>query len=124
MGLLLSQRGPKATISLVYCMARAASMCKAGPTGSTGFADGLGPGWAADRAGDPCALAEAALSLEHPVPQRDRTRANAAVIRRHRLMRCAPSATDFEQTFPLAEIIRGTQSVYCMSWFLRFSARL
>ena len=26
-GLLLSQRGPKATISLVYCMARAASTC-------------------------------------------------------------------------------------------------
>src|SRR5579859_3174407 len=35
---LLSQRGPKATISLVYCMTRLPSTCRAGPTGSIGFA--------------------------------------------------------------------------------------
>src|SRR6476646_11234572 len=35
---LLSQRGPKATISLVYSMARLPSTCRAGPTGSIGLA--------------------------------------------------------------------------------------
>src|ERR1041384_2753890 len=82
MGLLLSQRGPKATISLVYCMARAASICSAGPTGSIAFAgeaDGV-----ADCGAAVSPAAEAALSLEHPTPERESTRIKAAVIRRHK----------------------------------------
>src|SRR6478736_5678871 len=83
MGLLLSQRGPKATISLVYCMARAASICNTGPTGSTalaGEADGL-----ADCGAEVSLAAEAALSLEHPTPVSDSTRIKAALTLRHKI---------------------------------------
>src|SRR5690242_12549080 len=84
MGLLLSQRGPKATISLVYCMARAASMCSAGPTGSTALA-GEFAGWLADCDAEASLVVEAALSLEHPASASDSTRIKAALIRRHEI---------------------------------------
>src|SRR4051812_8842008 len=85
MGLLLSQRGPKATISLVYCMARAASICSAGPVGSTALtgrfdADGL-----ADCGADASLAADAGLSLEHPSPVSESTRIPAAFILRHEI---------------------------------------
>src|SRR5690348_4852348 len=54
---LLSQRGPKATISLVYCMARLPSTCRAGPTGSMAFAAG------ADEVGALLGLWAAAVSF-------------------------------------------------------------
>src|SRR6476659_3547199 len=84
MGLLLSQRGPKATISLVYCMARAASICSAGPTGSTGLAGEFAAGWLADCGAD-VSVAVAGLSLEHPTPVSESTRIKAALIRRHEI---------------------------------------
>jgi len=63
-------------------MARAASMCSAGPTGSTPLAvdaDGL-----AACAVEDSLEGEAALSLEHPTPERESTRIKAALIRRHK----------------------------------------
>src|SRR5579864_1129166 len=82
MGLLLSQRGPKATISLVYCMARAASICNAGPTGSTALAGDAD--WLAGGA-EASLVVEAALSLEQPTPASESTRIKAALIFRHEI---------------------------------------
>src|ERR1700749_3650347 len=80
---LPSHRGPKATSSLVYCMARAASMCKAGPTGlSCGM--GVAEAWATG-AGASEVDAEAALSLEQPRLIREQTRSRMALRRKHKI---------------------------------------
>src|SRR5947209_6217048 len=84
MGLLLSQRGPKATISLVYCMARGASTCSGGPTGSTALA-GEFAGRLADCGADVSVAEDAGLSLEHPKPVSDNTRTKAALVLRHKI---------------------------------------
>jgi len=123
-GLLPSQRGPKATISLVYCIARAASMWRAGPTGSIALGGELGAGCVSDWGDEGAPAAEAALSLEHPVPVRERTRTNAALNRKHKLTSCAPATQILDRRSPALKPFRGTLPVYCMSWFLRLSARL
>src|SRR5580765_8867393 len=93
---LLSQRGPKATISLVYCMARAASTCKAGPTGSIGFA--------AAGAGEAGALglwAAAASFLVSSQPSRTAVeRRNSHTLRRRYKITPALLAAQIAETTP------------------------
>src|SRR5512140_412348 len=66
-------------------MARAASICSAGPTGSTALAGELAAAWVAACGAEGSLAAEAALSLEHPAPVSERTRIKAALILRHKI---------------------------------------
>src|SRR5436190_2293202 len=101
MPLLPSQRGPKAIISLVYCMARAASRCKAGPAGSTGLTEAPAGDGAAACVDEASPVAEAALSLEHPNPARDKTRMITALRFKHKITPALLAAQISDTTSPV-----------------------
>jgi hypothetical protein len=71
--------------------------------GSIAFTGELDADCVAGWGDDGALAAEAALSLEHPTPVRERARTKAAPVRRYKLTRCAPCRTEFKTDIPLAE---------------------
>src|SRR5579859_669741 len=95
---LLSQRGPKATISLVYCMARLPSTCRAGPTGSIGFA-AAGAGEVGALLGV-CAAAASFLFSSQPSRTAVERKISHTLRRRHKITPALLAAQIPETTSP------------------------